>query len=321
MRSSDYFKLFFALSLFALIAVFPTGLPAQTETAEEMATTEETAPASKEVAEAATHTSLWKIQGEKNAVYLLGSVHVLKEESYPLPAAMEAAYKDCQVVAFEADLDEMKDQGKVQELVFSRGLYPEGVTLSQALPEDVYNKLLDATTKAGLQMAQIERLKPWILSIQLSASELNAAGYKQEYGVDHHFFEQARTDEKEGVYFETIEYQINLLAGMNDQLQIEMLSQSLDELEQIPVMADVLRKAWREGDAEKLNELMTEQFKDYKRVKSKLLTQRNRKWVPEIEKLLVREENCLVVVGALHLVGTKGVVQMLQDKGHEITQL
>jgi uncharacterized protein YbaP (TraB family) len=319
MRSPDYFKILCALTLFALVSVLPADLPAQTEMAEETAT----APAPKTAAttEEAVHTSVWKIQGEKSAVYLLGSVHVLKEESYPLPEAMEAAYKDCQVVAFEADLDEMKDQGKVQDLVLSRGLYPEGVTLSQALPEETYNKLLAATTKAGLPMAQIERLKPWILSIQLTATELNAAGYKQEYGVDHHFFEQAKADEKERVHFETIEYQINLLAGMSDQLQGEMLSQSLDELDQIPVMADVLRKAWREGDAEKLDEILEEQFKDYPKIKSKLLTQRNRRWVPEIEKLLAREENCLVVVGTLHMVGKKGVVQMLRDKGHEITQM
>ena len=59
--------------------------------------------------ESAAHHSLWKVDGKKNTIYLLGSIHVLKKEDYPLPAPLEAAYTNSQILFFEADLDAAKE--------------------------------------------------------------------------------------------------------------------------------------------------------------------------------------------------------------------
>jgi uncharacterized protein YbaP (TraB family) len=309
MKLSFYLRASCAVFLSAVIGLSPVPLSAETQ------------PEKKAEKEEATKTSLWMLESENNRVYLLGSLHFLKEESYPLPEAIDAAYKDSKVLVFEADLEELKDPGLAQEIVLSKGLYAEGTTLKQTLPEDLYNQLWEAVSDAGLPMEQMQRMKPWICSLQLAATELSLAGYKPEYGVDHHFMDLAKKDEKEQVFLETAEYQVNLLADLDGQLQEDMLRQTLAELDQIEMMADVLRAAWREGDAEKLDELMLDQFADYPRLQSRLITRRNQNWIPKIEELMQRDENILIVVGSLHLVGKKGVLEYLKAKGHEPVQL
>src|SRR5262245_639006 len=69
------------------------------------------------------HLPLWKVEGITNKVYLLGSVHVLSETNYPLPAPIEAAFKEVQVAAFEADFDELMAS---QMKMLAKSQLPEG---------------------------------------------------------------------------------------------------------------------------------------------------------------------------------------------------
>src|SRR5215467_8851196 len=79
-----------------------------------------------------TRHSLWKVQGKKNTVYLLGSIHLLKKENYPLPAAMESAFTNCAIVVFEADLSAAEDLTVAMSLM-SKSQLPEGQTLKDIL--------------------------------------------------------------------------------------------------------------------------------------------------------------------------------------------
>lgn len=309
MRAPEYLKMILALVLLALIAVLPAAAQTETET-EQSAATEEGGT-----------TSLWMVKGEKNTVYIAGSYHMLKKESYPLPDAFDAAYEGSQVIAFEANLDELKDPELAQNIVLAKGLYPEGVSLKQALPAELYEQLWQATSDAGMDIEKMQRLKPWIIALQLASTELSNAGYKPEYGVDYHYFEKAKMEEKEQVFFETAEFQIDLFAGLGDKLEQEMLARTLSELDQVKVMADEMRAAWRTGDVESLDSLMLDQFKEFPRLQSRLLTQRNKNWVPLIEEMMAREENCLVIVGTLHLIGNKSVIEYLRANGHEVVQM
>jgi uncharacterized protein YbaP (TraB family) len=300
--------------LFALVLALPAGLGAETQ-AEIQTETQTTAAAAE-----TTRHSLWMVETEQNRIYLLGSLHVLKKESYPLPEAVEKAYLESPVVVFEADVDELNDPSLAQTLI-AKGLYPEGVTLQDALPEDLYDELWGAVSKAGLDMKQVERMKPWLCSLQLASVELDAAGFKPKYGVDNHFFERAKEDEKERIYLETAEYQLDLLSNLSKPLQEELLAQTLQELDQIKTVATEMQSAWRAGEVERLEQLMLESFEEYPKLRGRLLTRRNRNWIPEIEKLMTRDEDCLVVVGTLHLIGEKSVVSLLREKGYEVVQL
>src|SRR6516165_6314909 len=92
------------------------------------------------VVPAAKH-SVWKVQGAKCSVYLLGSVHVLKAENYPLPAVFENAFSNASTVVFETDIGAMmlpQTQAKMME----RAQLPPGQTLKDLLSEKTYADLL-----------------------------------------------------------------------------------------------------------------------------------------------------------------------------------
>src|SRR5437762_13012739 len=85
---------------------------------------------------AAKH-SLWKVQGKENAFYLLGSIHLLKKEDYPLPGPMETAFSDSKIAVFETDIAAMENPELAMKLA-TKGQLPEGETLRARLSPPVY---------------------------------------------------------------------------------------------------------------------------------------------------------------------------------------
>ena len=78
--------------------------------------------------------------------------------------------------------------------------------------------------------------------------------------------------------------------------------------------------AWRRGDSKALADLLAEGFEQYPDLYRPLTVDRNRRWVPQVEALLDDREDYLVIVGTLHLVGKDSLIDLLEGKGHKISQ-
>ena len=302
------------LRRFAILSLAATLLAALT------ATSAPSAPAAKAQQSPPTRHPLWSVKGKQNTVYLMGSVHVLKSDSYPLAPAMERAYVASPILVLEIDADSL-DQPEVAEQMFSRGLYTDGQTLRTALPESLYVLVRQAATEAGLRMEMLDPMRPGVCAAILSAAKLGSAGYKPEYGLDTHFLARARADGKKLKFLETLEFQMGLFTGLSPALQEELLAQTLIDLDQVETEADEMIAAWERGDAEKLDKMLKESLEDYPDLAQVLLADRNARWVPQIEALLNGDRNCLVIVGAAHLVGAGSVVERLTARGYKVTQV
>ena len=81
-----------------------------------------------------------------------------------------------------------------------------------------------------------------------------------------------------------------------------------------------LLKAWQSGDSEKLEKLLNEAMEEAPVIYKRLVTERNRRWLSKIEELTRGKENAIIIVGAGHLVGTNGVVELLKKKGYKVAQ-
>ena len=125
--------------------------------------------------------SLWKVEGERSAVYLLGSIHVLKAENYPLPAEMEAAFTNSAVAVFEADMDEMESLGTQLKLL-SKARLPAGETLSQDLSPAVYARFTNQLNEAGLPALMFEQFKPAMAAMTLEVLEMQKLGLDAQFG-------------------------------------------------------------------------------------------------------------------------------------------
>ena len=154
----------------------------------------------------------------------------------------------------------------------------------------------------------------------MTTLELQRLGFNPLYGIDLHFYTKAKADEKELAYLESIEYQLSLLGKMNAQDQKSFLTQTLKDLDISAQLADDMMEAWQNGEADDLYALLFKSFEDHPGIEDRLLTRRNEDWLPQIEKWLKTPKITMVIVGAGHLVGPEGLVELLKQKGYEVKQ-
>lgn len=262
---------------------------------------------------------LWEVKTATNTVFLLGSLHLLKSDAYPLAAEINTAYSLCSRVIFETDMGAMQDPAVLTRML-NMGQYPEGQTLLQNIPEDMRLALQKRMTDLGLPMEQFVRFKPWFLAVTLTTLELQRLGFSPLNGIDVHYYGRAQSDEKEIGFFEPIEYQLDLLGNMSSEDQNDFLGQTLKDLEIAAEMAGDMMRYWQKGQVDKLYSLLFKSFQDYPKIKDRLLLERNKDWVKKIETMLEAPENVFIVVGAGHLIGPQSVVALLKQKGYKIRQ-
>jgi uncharacterized protein YbaP (TraB family) len=262
---------------------------------------------------------LWSVETEKNTVYLLGAIHLLRRASYPLPDAIEKIYDCCNIVVFETDIDKQNDL-KLQNLMRQRGMYPKGQTLSGNISSQTYRLLGEKLSAAGLKASSFEQFKPWFAAIAVSGMELQRLGFDPALGIDRHFFDRAKRDRKKLVFLETNEYQINLFAGLNRGKQEMLLRQMLKEIDVIEGMFSDIIDSWQSGNAQKLDSILDISFRDYPGIYDQFIIKRNRRWIRKIEKLMNQRDDVLVIVGAGHLAGRESIIDLLQRKGYKVTQ-
>jgi uncharacterized protein YbaP (TraB family) len=291
---------FFILLFFALIA--SNHLDAQQA--------EETTP---------SKSCLWEVKAKSARVFLLGSLHVLKSSAYPLAPEIDRAYASSQRLVFETDVEAMMEPAILAKMM-EMGLYPEGQNLFQHISETTREKLEEKLRKLGLSPADFSRFKPWFLAVTLTSLELQRLGFNPAYGIDLYFYTKAKAGKKELAYLESVEYQLSLLGEMNAQDQMSFLNQTLQDLDISAQLADDMMAAWQNGETDDLYELLFKSFEDHPGIEDRLLTRRNKAWLPQIEKMLKAPKTTMVIVGAGHLIGPDGLVELLTQKGYAVKQ-
>ena len=149
---------------------------------------------------------LWKVVSKDSTVYLLGSVHLLKSDAYPLSQAIERAFGDSTKLVLEVNLDSLNSPD-AQQMILAKALLPEGKTLNEVLSPATYQAVRQKVEGLGLDIEALKRMKPWFLSLSLVAMKMQQLGYDAQHGVDRHFFERARKAKKEVLGLETADFQ------------------------------------------------------------------------------------------------------------------
>src|SRR3954447_1641478 len=262
----------------------------------------------------------WKATGKGGTIYLVGSIHVMSESFYPLNPALEAAFKDSDLLVEEVDLAEMLDP-TAQLAILSRGMLPSTQSLDKLLSPATMALVKKAAGDLGSAGGPLMRFKPWMLAIALQGMELAKAGFDPALGLDQHFYEEAQQAGKPVQGLETFDYQISRFDGMTMEQQERLLAETLKELETETATVGKLGDAWKAGDLATLEQITLADLKSDPLMYQRLLVERNNNWMPKIEALFARRGRALVVVGAAHLVGPDGLLAKLKAKGYTIEQL
>ena len=264
---------------------------------------------------------LWKVSSGTAHAYLLGSIHVARPELYPLAPAIESAFEASKVLVVEADQSRM-DPARMQALVVDRGYYKEGEPRPS---EERRRAARDLAARAGIPAPQADVLKPWLLALNASMMHLQKLGFDPKHGIDRHFMEAARAKGKPIKELESSEFQIGLLSGFSDDLQALFVSSTLEDLDGVEKKMDQIFAAWKRGDAPGLEALVVTEGLAKKPemlpLKAKLLDDRNVGMVAKVEEYLKSGEVHFVVMGSAHLLGEKGVAELLRKKGYKVEQV
>ncbi|MBF6024352.1 TraB/GumN family protein [Lysobacter niastensis] len=283
------------------------------------------------VAQAATVTAakappvplLWKVSDRDNAVYLLGSFHLLKADDYPLSNDIDTALAAADKVVFEVPPEQVTDPATGEKFRVAAG-FADGRTLSQVLPADMREKLSRIMAMSGASIDQLDSYEPWFVNLSLMLGVSQSLGFSPDKGLDQYLMQQAAAVNKPTGGLETMELQFQVLDSAPMTEQISSLREFLDRPQDMPGMLTDLHQAWRDGNVARLDELSRKEMQEktpqtYRQIN----IERNDAWVPKIRGMLdgVKKGDTLVVVGALHLLGQDGVVEKLRGHGYTIERV
>ncbi|MCB1076559.1 MAG: TraB/GumN family protein [Verrucomicrobiae bacterium] len=313
MKHSRLFTLLriFPALLFSAIAALLPGLTRAQKTATN-------------ASEPAREGCVWKVSDGDSTLYLAGSVHLLREEDHPVSPAYDQAYSDSDELIFEVDMGEMTSPEGIQKMQ-QLGLFPPDDSLDKHLKSETIEairKYLGNHQSGAMLAMALPRMKPGMVFLSISSLEAMKLNARPELGLELVYFQKSQADGKPSRGLETIEFQMNLFDQMSDQEIDELLARTLTDSNEMSKVLEELIAHWHAGDAEKLDELLNKEMEQGgEKLKKLLLTGRNEAWIPQIEKALKGSKNTMVLVGAAHLVGKEGVIDLLRKKGYTVEKV
>jgi uncharacterized protein len=262
---------------------------------------------------------LWKVDSHQNSLYILGSIHLLNKEAYPLKQSIENAFEQTNKLVLEIDL-RSANSDKVQQLMLQKGASTDGTVLHQNVSKETYESVAMRAKELGIDIRLLNSFKPWIVATTMAAVKLQQLGFDAKLGIDRYFADRAIRSNKPTGGLETAEFQLGLFDRFSAKDQELLLRQSMNEMDHLERNVAEIVRAWKSGDVRSLEEHLLAGMRDYPEIHQKVIEDRNRRWLPQIEGMLSRGENALIVVGAAHLVGTNGVIQLLKSRGYRVEQ-
>ena len=263
---------------------------------------------------------LFRVTAPGSTMYLLGSIHFMREASYPLKDTIERAFAASSNVVFEVDMATM-DSPDTQAMMLSQSVFTDGNTLEKSLSPATYRSLAEKTEQFGLNVKMLDNFKPWSVAMTLMGLKLNQLGFDPNKGVDRYFYTKARNAGKRTFGLETLQYQIGIFSSLSLREQDWLVQQTLNDFDTMESEMGEMLQSWTNGDVGNLERMLLKSFVDYPSLYQKFLVRRNRNWLSQIELFLGQRKTCFVVVGAGHLLGQDGLVNLLRAQGYTVEQL
>jgi len=264
---------------------------------------------------------LWKVQSSRSTVYLLGSIHFLKEDVYPLNQAIENAYESSDTLVVEANINELGNLDL--KMLADRAFYKTNDDIEKHVSPETYRLIEKESKTLGMPAEIIRMQKPWFLALSFQAMELVRLGYDPQHGVDYHFLRRAQ-GKKTILELESLDEQLGLLSAFSDKEQEQFLLYTLRTLSSMDSQVGSMVRAWTSGDAQAMESIISDAAvhdASITPVIRKLFDERNVKMTSRIEGYLNSNGSYFVIVGAGHLVGKRGLVELIKSKGYVVEQL
>ena len=263
----------------------------------------------------------WQVNSARASVYLMGSIHFADKSFYPLRKEIVDAFEKSDALVVELDINNI-DHNAYNRLLLEKGMYKDGSTIKDVISDKTWLQLEQLLEKLHISYQDVKSYKPGILVLTLAAMQVMQMGFDPELGIDAYFLNKAVSDvsTKKIIELETLDQQVNLFLNVsNGELLLKESLYSLDESESM--MAEMVHY-WKTGDKKRMNKLLFEdvlnEYPAFSTIYDSLIYQRNDQMVSKIDQMLKQQGNYFVVVGSGHLIGEKGIVNVLKEKGYDV---
>ncbi len=265
---------------------------------------------------------MWKVSSKTNSAYLLGSVHLGDKSLYPLPSTIENAFAKSSVLIVEVDMTKV-DQQQLQQLMLQAGTYPEGDALARHITPATIAKLDEFLAGYGIPLEAFARYRPWMLGITVVILPLIKDGFSPDEGLDMYFLHKAGAKRIEQLEDGT--WQIKLLSSFPENVSDSYLQRCIFQAQHAGDNYAKLAQYWSQGDAQKIDDLMADlsasDTPEEKAFDHRLREERNPHMADRLEKCLQSpSDSCFMVVGAAHVIGSEGILKLLQSRGYKVEQ-
>lgn len=264
---------------------------------------------------------MWKVSSKSNSAYVLGSIHLGDQSFYPLPAVIEDAFRSSNVLIVEVDLRKV-DPLAAQQTMLQSAMYPPGDNLFHHITPATRDRLKAFLGTYGLPVEFVSHVRAWMLGTMIQILPMVQNGLNPNQGIDSYFL--AKAGDKRVEQLESAQWQIKLLSQMPESLSDHWISTSLDEATHSKQHWAQLEKYWRQGEAEKLDQMLSASAADdtpeEKAFDRRLRQDRNPHMADRLEQCLHSTDSCFMVVGAAHVVGKEGIVHLMEERGYKVEQ-
>ena len=256
---------------------------------------------------------LWKIEGRDlpKPSYLYGTIHLICPGDFVLSDTLKGCFKETDRLTLEIDMD---DPGLMMAMARSMSM-SGGNQLKQLLDSTDYSRLNRYfKDSVGMNIAPFERAKPFMLMSIL----LNRVLACQPQSYELSLMGLAKKQNSEVLGLETVEEQMAVFDSIPYAAQANMLITLMDSLPQARREFGNMVKVYKQKDLNGLYALTMESEFEMENQQEILLSDRNKRWIPIIQKQ-VAEAPTFVAVGAAHLGGEQGVIALLRQAGYRVS--
>jgi uncharacterized protein YbaP (TraB family) len=258
---------------------------------------------------------VWKVTSSSGGILFLGgSAHALRSSDYPLPAPYNRAFDASSRLIFESDPKSMEAASKG---LIKAGQYPKGDSLKNHVDPRTYSYVRRFFALLNVPEQKFNTYRPWLIGLMLESPP--TANY--ELGVEQFLKRRALTNHKPIAGLESVQEHMAPFVGLNDREGEALLLIHFINMGRANPGGGNILDSWRRGDADALSRTMRVAFQDFPAFGDRIITARNRMWIPKIEEFIKSGQIYFVVAGAGHMGGSEGVVALLRARGYTVDQL
>jgi len=267
---------------------------------------------------AAERGALFKVSDKEHVLYLYGTVHAGKPDYYPLEPRIGGALAAAPTLALE--IDATRDPQALAAVFMQHGMFAAGSPGYAALAPERRARIDTALKAQGIDPAAVAQVKPWMLTTLLAMVDLGKLGFNPTLGVDAHLAGQVR-GRIPIVELETAQYQAALFDRLPLEMQWKLLEETLEHMASGQQLRETreLFDAYERADQAALDRIAQRIETDTdliaKFTREVLLDERNGPMADKLAAMVKRENNAVAAVGLLHLLGKRGVPELLRARG------